>query len=120
MEIVQIALQVILGLIFLAAGLTKVVASKATLQPKMAWVNSFPAAAVKGIGAAEALGGLALLLPLVSPLTSVLALIAAFCLAVTMVLAIVVHIRLKEANQSVPAGVLLVMLAVLIALLIAQ
>ena len=120
MEITVIALQVILGLVFLAAGLTKVVASKAALQPKMAWVDSFPAAAVKGIGAAEALGALALLLPLVSPLPDFLSLISAICLAVTMVLAIVVHLRLKEGNQSLPAGVLLVLLLALVALLITR
>ncbi|MFM8352720.1 MAG: DoxX family protein [Actinomycetales bacterium] len=120
MHIVEIALQVILGMIFLAAGLTKVVASKAALQPKMAWVDSFPAVAVKGIGAAEALGALALLLPLVSPLPNALALLAAICLAITMVLAIVVHVRLKETAQSLPAGILLLLLLALIALLIAQ
>lgn len=120
MEIVQIALQVILGLIFLAAGLTKVVASKAALQPKMTWVESFPAAAVKGIGAAETLGALALLLPLVSALPESLALISAACLAVTMVLAIVVHVRLKETSQSLPAAILLLLLVALIALRLTQ
>ncbi len=116
MHIVEIALQVILGLIFLAAGLTKVVASKDALRPKMTWVDSFSAGAVKGIGVAEALGALALLLPLVSPLPTILALIAAICLAVTMVLAIVVHVRLKEASQSLPAAILLLLLVVMIVL----
>ena len=118
MTVASIALQVLLGLAFLAAGITKVVSSKDALRTRMTWVDSFPAWSVKGIGVMEALGALGLLLPLVTPLGAVITLLAAIGLAIAMVLAIIVHILLKEAGQSAPAAVLLLLLLALIALLV--
>jgi len=108
-----IALGILLGLIFLAAGLTKVFGKREALIPRMGWITDFPPVVLRLIGVAEALGGIALLV--LGPLGwHVLSLIAAICLAVTMILAIIVHLRRQERRETVPALVLLIMLVVLI------
>ena len=112
MESLYIALAILSGLIFLAAGLTKALGKREALLPRMAWMADFPPVVVRLIGVAEALGGVALIVsPWVLP---VLGFVAAICLAVTMILAIVVHLRRREGREVLPAVVLLVLLAVLI------
>nr|WP_243843572.1 DoxX family protein [Microbacterium endophyticum] len=86
-----------LALAFLGAGGVKVLRSKPALQSiGMTWVNGFPAGAVKLIGAAEVIGALGLILPLLTNIAPVLTPIAAAALAVLMVGGIIVHMRLDE------------------------
>jgi hypothetical protein len=92
---------------FLGAGLMKLARPREALTASgMSWVGDFSSPSVKVIGLAEALGGLGLVLPLLTGIAPILSPIAAVALAVVMVGAIVVHVRRKE--SAVPAVVLLV------------
>jgi uncharacterized membrane protein YphA (DoxX/SURF4 family) len=90
------ALQGILALIFLAAGVTKTTQPKEKLEPNMGWVADLSLPTVRLIGAVEILGALGLILPAATGIAPVLTPIAATGLALIMVGAIVVHIRRKE------------------------
>ena len=97
----NIALWLVSGLLcvaFLASGGPKLVGGKARIakNPQMAWSEDFSDAAVRGIGLAEVLGGLGLILPPVFQLWMPLTGYAALGLAGVMGGAIVTHIRRKE------------------------
>lgn len=83
----------ILALAFAGAGAGKLLSSKEDLLPKMPWVADFSASRVRGIGAAELLGAIGLVLPPLVDIAPILAPLAALGLAITMLVAIVVHIR---------------------------
>jgi hypothetical protein len=62
----------------------------------MAWVDDFSAPIVKLIGAAEVLGALGLILPVLTGIAPTLSSIAGIALAVVMIGAAVVHVRCTE------------------------
>ncbi|MFF1876861.1 DoxX family protein [Leifsonia sp. NPDC058230] len=96
------------ALVFLAAGIMKLARPREALTAAgMAWAGDFASPSVKLIGLAEALGGLGLVLPLLTGIAAILSPIAGVALAVVMVGAIVVHVRRSE--SAVPAAVLLVL-----------
>lgn len=109
-----IALWIINGLLalaFLAAGSMKLFRPKAALQSMgMAWTEDFPDAAVKLVGAAEIIGAVGLILPLLTGIAPLLTPIAATALALLMLGAVVVHLRRKE--TPVPPLVLGILSAV--------
>ncbi|MGA1828660.1 DoxX family protein [Microbacterium sp.] len=109
-----IALWIINGLLalaFLAAGSMKLFRPKAALQSMgMAWTEDFPDAAVKLVGAAEIVGAVGLILPLLTGIAPLLTPIAATALALLMLGAVVVHLRRKE--TPVPPLVLGILSAV--------
>jgi len=111
---VLIALWIINGLLalaFLAAGSMKLFRPKAALQSMgMAWTEDFPDAAVKLVGAAEIVGAVGLILPLLTGIAPLLTPIAATALALLMLGAVVVHLRRKE--TPVPPLVLGILSAV--------
>lgn len=87
----------LLALAFLAAGSMKLFRPKSALHAMgMKWTDDFSPPAVKLIGAAEILGALGLVLPLLTGIVPVLTPIAATALAVLMLGAVVVHVRRKE------------------------
>jgi len=86
-------LQAVLAAAFLGAGLMKLSQPKSKLQENMGWVEDFSDNAVKGIGAAEVLGAIGLILPAATGIAVILTPIAAAALAVTMVGAVIVHIK---------------------------
>ncbi|MFF9204044.1 DoxX family protein [Streptomyces sp. NPDC014986] len=105
----------ILAVAFLLAGLMKVGQPKEKLAASgMAWVDDFPAGAVKAIGAVEVLGALGLVLPAAFDIAPILVPLAATGLAITMLGAAVVHGRRKE-NQMIGANVVLLILAAVVA-----
>lgn len=114
MNIALWILQGLLGVVFLGAGLMKVLQSKAKIlaNPQMGWANNFSASQIKLIGAAEVLGGVGLVVPWATGICPILTPIAAVCLALLMGGAASVHIKRKE--PAVPPLVLAV-LAILIA-----
>ncbi|NNC13486.1 DoxX family protein [Planctomonas sp. JC2975] len=87
---------IILAIAYLAAGGTKLLQPKAKLAPMMGWVEDFATPYVKLIAAAEVVGALGLVLPLLTSIAPILAPIAAVCLAIIMAGAVVVHLRRKE------------------------
>lgn len=62
----------------------------------LTWVTGVPAPLLKTIGVLEVLGGIGLVVPVLSGILSILTPIAATCLAVLMVGALVFHLRRKE------------------------
>ncbi|MFK8022816.1 MAG: DoxX family protein [Ilumatobacter sp.] len=106
----NIALWIIAGLLaasFVAAGAMKLTSSKDDLLPKMPWVADFSESQVRGIGAAEVLGGIGLVLPPLVDVAPILSPIAAIGLVLTMAGAAVVHIRRGDGfGAAVPAIVL--------------
>ncbi len=95
------ALQGLLALAFLGAGILKLARTREALtaQPKMAWAADFSAGQIKLIGLAEALGAVGLILPVLLGILPVLTPIAAAGLALLMAGAAVTHVRRRE-----PAG----------------
>jgi uncharacterized membrane protein YphA (DoxX/SURF4 family) len=109
----NIVLWVIAGLLaaaFLGAGVMKLSQPKEKLAASgMAWTEDFSAGAIKGIGAAEVLGAIGLILPAALDVLPVLVPLAATGLALTMIGAVVVHARRGETQAIAPSAILLVL-----------
>jgi uncharacterized membrane protein YphA (DoxX/SURF4 family) len=87
----------LLALAFLASGGTKLVRDADGLRSVgMAWVDDFPVAVPKVIGALEVLGAIGLILPLATGIAPLLTPVAAVALGTLMLGAIGVHIRRRE------------------------
>ncbi len=113
MNIVLWIAQGLLALAFLLAGFMKAFQPLATLKKNMAWVNNFPAAFVRFIGAAELLGAIGLILPAVTGIAPWLTVAAAGGLVVVMVSASVFHVSRREFSR-IGMNVVLLLLAVII------
>ncbi|MBD3941900.1 DoxX family protein [Microbacterium sp. NEAU-LLC] len=105
----------LLALAFIMAGSMKAVRPKTALVASgMGWADDFADPTVKLIGIAEVVGGIGLILPLLTDIAPILTPIAATALAIVMIGAIVVHIRRKEnATPSIVLAALSVVSAVL-------
>jgi uncharacterized membrane protein YphA (DoxX/SURF4 family) len=103
------ALQILLAISFIVSGTMKLTSPKRALQPRMGFVEDFSERAVKGIGAAEVLGALGLILPATSKIATVLTPLAAVGLALLMAGAIYVHVRREEGPLAAVPAVLLVL-----------
>ena len=116
----NITLWVIAGLLaaaFAAAGLMKLAQPKAKLaESGMAWTEDFSEGQVKGIGAVEVLGAIALILPAALDIAPVLSALAAAGLVITMLIATVVHARRGE-KSSMPITLVLAALAAFVAIM---
>jgi uncharacterized membrane protein YphA (DoxX/SURF4 family) len=88
--------QVLLGVMFLMAGLMKSTQPIAALAAQMKWPAVVPEALVRFIGISELLGGLGLVLPSATRIKPVLTPIAALGLVVVMVLAALFHVSRGE------------------------
>lgn len=87
----------LLALLFLASGVMKVSRPREALASTgMTWAADYSDPSVKLIGAAEVIGALGLVLPILTGIAPVLSPIAALALAVIMIGAAVVHARRKE------------------------
>ena len=86
----------LLALSTLGAGTFKLVTPRSKLVGMQPWTNDFTATQIRLIGAAEVLGGLGVILPLVTTVLPIVASIAAFAIAALQVGATVVHVRRKE------------------------
>jgi len=101
----------LLALAFVAAGAMKVARPKSALVASgMGWADDFADPTVKLIGAAEVVGGIGLILPLLTGIAPILTPIAAAALTVVMIGAVAVHVRRKE--NATPSIVLAVLSAV--------
>jgi len=81
-----------------------------------AWVEDFSPATIKGIGVAELLGAIGLILPPLTHIAPVLAPIAALGLAVLQIGAGITHVRRREIRM-LSANVPLVVLAIIVAVI---
>ena len=103
----------VLAVVFLASGLMKLgQPKKKIVDSGMGWAEDFSDGAVKGIGALEVLGAIALILPAALDIVPVLVPIAATGLALLMLGAAITHGRRKEPQMIVVNVVLLVLAAV--------
>ena len=105
----------LLALAFIMAGSMKVARPRTALVASgMAWADDFADPTVKLIGGAELIGGIGLILPLLTGIAPILTPIAATALAIVMIGAIAVHVRRKEnATPSIVLAVLSIVSAVL-------
>lgn len=106
-------LQVILALVFVAAGVTKIITPPADLAEMMSWTTLMPTLAVRVIGLLEVAGALGLILPWLTGIQPQLVRLAAGGLILTMVGAVITHITIGDPiAQAVPSLVLGILVAV--------
>lgn len=108
--------QGVLAVVFLGAGLTKLVYSQDRLMTirQMAWTEDFAPAVLKLIGLAEVLAAIGLILPMALDVAPGLTPWAAVGLAVVMAGAAFTHLRRKE-YQPLVAALALLTFAVIVA-----
>jgi DoxX-like protein len=108
--------QVLLALVYLAAGGLKVVRPRERLvaSGNFDWMKDTSDAGVKAVGLVEVLGALGLVLPWLTGIAPVLTPIAALGLVVVQVGALRVHL-LRHERRPLPANVLLLLLAAFVA-----
>lgn len=114
MSIVVWVVQVVLALVFAAAGTRKVSQPKEKLQQAMAWVQDFSTPMVRFIGSVELLAAIGLVLPAATHLAPVLTPLAATGLVVVMIGAALTHARRKE-SQLIVVNLVLLLLAAFVA-----
>jgi uncharacterized membrane protein YphA (DoxX/SURF4 family) len=108
METALWILQVLLAVIFLATGMTKLTQPRAQLAAgPMAWAADVSDVEFRAVGLLEVLGALGLVLPGALGIAPLLTPLAAVGLALTMVGAIVTHVRTGETDRLAVPIVLL-------------
>ncbi len=107
-------LQWVLALMFLMAGVMKMMRPKEKLAEKMGWVNDFSAGAVKTIGMIEVLAAIGLVVPPLVGIAPDFTPAAAAGLVLLMIGAARVHIRRKE-PQMVMINTVLGVMALVVA-----
>jgi hypothetical protein len=97
-DMIMWAIQILLALVFAAAGTLKLVRSKAQLaaNPHMGWVRSVAEAQIKLLGVAELLGAIGLVVPMAMDMAPILTRAAAVCLATLMGGALATHMNRRE------------------------
>lgn len=114
MNMVVWAIQIVLALAFGAAGVMKLVRSKALLESNahMGWMRDVPEQQIKLLGAAEILGAFGLILPAATGIAPDLTRAAAASLATLMGGAAATHIFRRESGT---APTILAVLAIIVA-----
>ena len=108
-------LQVLLALVFLAAGAAKIFTPIADMAEMMAWTASVPAALIRFVGVAELAGGLGLLLPWLTGIQPQLVRLAAGGLVLAMIGAAITHVAIGDPfSEVIPSLVLGILAAVLV------
>ena len=108
-------LQIVLAVVFTAAGAIKLIQPRDHLAKTLGgWVYDFPAALLKPLGLAELLGAAGLIVPPLVHIAPILTAIAACGLLVTMIGAMVTHARRGE-YPNVAINVLLAIMAAVVA-----
>jgi uncharacterized membrane protein YphA (DoxX/SURF4 family) len=108
-------LQIVLAVVFTAAGAIKLIQPRDQLAKTLGgWVYDFPAALLKPLGLAELLGAAGLIVPPLVHIAPILTAIAASGLLVTMIGAMVTHARRGE-YPNVAINVLLAIMAAVVA-----
>ena len=111
-------INIILALVFLAAGGNKLAKSAEALAAAgMTWTAHAPSGVVKLVGALEVLGAIGLIAPLATGIAPVLTPIAAVCLTLTMLGAVITHAALKDGVKAMAPSIALGLLAVVSAVI---
>ena len=110
MNIALWAVQILLALAFLLAGVPKATQPIPVLSKRLTWAKDVPELFVRFIGVAEILGALGLILPALTGILPWLTVAAAIGLAIIMVASIIFHVVRGEANRIVANVVLLALL----------
>jgi putative oxidoreductase len=103
-------IQVLLALVFLAAGIPKATQPIPRLSTRITWTKDVPTPLVRFIGVAEILGAFGLMLPALTGILPWLTVAAAVGLAIVQASAIVFHLMRREARVIVGNIVLLALL----------
>lgn len=103
--------QGLLALVFVGAGISKLIQPYEKLAERMGYVKDFSPGAIRAIGAWEALGALGVVLPALTGILPWLSPAAAFGLAVNMGGAMATHLWRKEYSMIVGNLVLLALAA---------
>lgn len=114
MDVFLWIVQGLLAVAFLMAGMMKIARSKSQLASNMGWVEEYSDNAIKGIGAAEVLAAIGLVVPPLTDIAPILAPLAALGLVVVMAMAAMLHRRRGETQMFVPTGVLGVLALVVV------
>ncbi len=116
MNVVLWIITVVLALVFLAAGLTKLLRRKSQLvtQANMSWTEDFSPGVLKAIAVLELLGVIGLILPPLANTALVCVPLAASGLALVMIGAAITHGRRGERPQVV-VTLILAVLAIVVA-----
>jgi uncharacterized membrane protein len=109
MNVVLWIVQGLLALIFLVAGIQKVMRTKDQLVDQMPWVKNTPQSIVRTIGILEILGAIGLILPALTGILPWLTPLAATGLILTMIGAGMTNFRYHEYSKIGLNSVLLVM-----------
>ncbi|MCU1277807.1 MAG: hypothetical protein JWM53_1353 [bacterium] len=98
--------QIVVGAMFLLAGVMKSTQPIDQLAKRMKWVPALSPSTVRFIGISELAGGLGLIVPWATGIAPILTPIAAAALVVVMILAVGLHIKRHEWPEIVPGLVL--------------
>jgi putative oxidoreductase len=109
MSVVLWIIQGLLALIFLMAGALKLTQPIVALSKRMTWAATIPSVLVRFIGLAERLGGIGVILPMVTNVLPWLTVVAAIGLAAIMLCAAIFHLVRREASHIAVNAVLLVL-----------
>lgn len=113
MNVILWVVQCLLAVVNLLAGVPKASLPITALSKPVGWIGAVPAALVRFIGAAELLGAIGLILPLLTGILPWLTVAAALCLAVLQVCATLFHISRGEV-KSLPANAVLLSLSLFV------
>jgi putative oxidoreductase len=113
-NIVLWVLQIVLGLMFLFAGVQKAFRPLDAISTMMTWVPAVPASLVRFIGVAELLAGIGLILPGLTGVLPSLTIWAGLGLAVVMVCAVAFHATRRE-YSAVAMNIVFLALAAFVA-----
>ncbi len=118
MDILAWILCIALAGTYLGAGLVKLLQPRTVLmkKPNFAWAADYTDANVKGIGLAEVLGAVGVVLPWLTGVLAILTPIAALGLVGLQVGALRTHLRRGE-TKVVPANVVLLLIALVAAII---
>ncbi|GAB3073055.1 DoxX family protein [Intrasporangium mesophilum] len=116
MNVVVWIVTVLLAAVFLAAGVMKLTRAQSELvRAGQGWAGDLPAGLVKGIGVAEVLGAIGLIVPGVFGVATWLVPAAAIGFAIVMVGAVITHGRRHE-YPNVIVNLVLLALALFVAI----
>ena len=105
-------IQGILAAIFATAGIMKSIQSNDKLVKNLPWVNDFSLQTIRFIGISELLGGIGIIIPMVTGILPTLTSFAASGLAVIMILAALHHFPKREYKEVLFNATLFIPLAI--------